>query len=124
MVAPCRRRGSYGHDRPDSRCRHLRTLHLLCSVDGQRPFLVRSRCAPRAGRQLPTPALTHSPGFAKNAALDTVAGERGLSRPLPQRVPVGVEQLRGRLPILDDVAELLEIDRIDVVRAYIEHPVV
>src|SRR6266404_8908988 len=61
---------------------------------------------------------------AKDAGLESLARDRGSLRPLPQRIPIGIDQLGGGLAVVDDVAELLQIDRIEVVRADIEDAVV
>ena len=45
-------------------------------------------------------------------------------RPLPQRSPIRVKKFSRSLLIVDDVAELLQVHRIEIVRADIENPVI
>ncbi len=61
---------------------------------------------------------------AKDAGLDIVTRDGGALRPLPQRRPVRVKKFSSSLLIVDDVAELLQVHRIEIVRADIENPVI
>src|SRR5882757_2790435 len=61
---------------------------------------------------------------AKDAGLDIVTRDGGALRPLPQRSPIRVKKFGGSLLIVDDVAELLQVHRIEIVRADIENPVI
>src|SRR5258705_2171357 len=61
---------------------------------------------------------------AKDAGLDIVTRDGGALRPLPQRSPIRVKKFGSSLLIVDDVAELLQVHRIEIVRADIENPVI
>src|SRR5216683_6380466 len=61
---------------------------------------------------------------AKDAGLAIVTRDSGALRPLSQRSPIRFKKFSSSLLIVDDVAELLQVHRIEIVRADIENPVI